>query len=166
MTITVDFGRNERGLDGFDPDAEIDGLDFALRHPSHARSEYVWNVLLAPNRRLVAGVVERSVLQSFSDSSREPGQVGDRRGRGREAWLPGRDGTFRRPAELSLDDLPPHLYPGTRGWPRPWACSGPWWARPPASRDAPEVLWGLSAHPDLVALIERELANRAAARGE
>ena len=24
-----------------------------------------------------------------------------------------------------------------------------------------EVLWGLSEHPDLVALIERELANRA-----
>ena len=25
----------------------------------------------------------------------------------------------------------------------------------------PDVLWGLSAHPDLVALIQRELANRA-----
>ena len=55
VMITVEFGRNERGLDGFDPDAQIDGLDFALSHPSHARSEYVWNVLLAPNRRLVAG---------------------------------------------------------------------------------------------------------------
>ena len=27
---------------------------------------------------------------------------------------------------------------------------------------APEILWGLSAHPDLVALIERELAARSA----
>ena len=71
VSITVDFGRNERGLDGFDPAAEIDGLDFALAHPGHARSEYVWNVLLAPNRRLVAGVVERSVLTSFSDSTLE-----------------------------------------------------------------------------------------------
>ena len=71
VMIAVDFGRNERGLDGFDPGAEVDGLDFALAHPSHARSEYVWNVLLAPNRRLVAGVVERSVLTSFSDSSLE-----------------------------------------------------------------------------------------------
>jgi len=25
---------------------------------------------------------------------------------------------------------------------------------------APEVLWGLSAHPDLVAMVERELASR------
>src|SRR5437773_2371365 len=71
VLVTIDFGRNERGIDGFDPAAEIDGLDFALGHPSHARSEYAWNVLLAPNRRLVAGVVERSVLPSFSDVSQK-----------------------------------------------------------------------------------------------
>jgi hypothetical protein len=29
----------------------------------------------------------------------------------------------------------------------------------------PEVLWGLSAHPDLVALVERELALRQAGPG-
>ena len=107
VVITVEFGRNERGLDGFDPGAEIDGLEFALRHPSHARSEYVWNVLLAPNRRLVAGVVERSALASFSDSSLENVRSAIAAAAEREAWLPGRDGTFRRPAELSLDDLPP-----------------------------------------------------------
>jgi len=32
VLVTIEFGRNERGLDGFDPAAEIDGLDFALRH--------------------------------------------------------------------------------------------------------------------------------------
>ncbi|HLM89003.1 MAG TPA: hypothetical protein VK284_08245, partial [Streptosporangiaceae bacterium] len=107
VTITVDFGRNERGLDGFDPGAEVDGLDFALAHPSHARSEYVWNALLAPNRRLVAGVIERSVLVSFSDSSLEEARSGIGEAAAREAWLPGRDGAFHRPGELSLDDLPP-----------------------------------------------------------
>jgi hypothetical protein len=30
---------------------------------------------------------------------------------------------------------------------------------------APEILWALSAHPDLVALIERELAARARPSG-
>ena len=98
VTISIDFGRNERGLDGFDPDAEADGLDFALAHPSHARSEYVWNVLLAPNRRLVAGVVERSVLTSFSDSSLEESRSRMGEAAAREAWLPGRDGAFRGPA--------------------------------------------------------------------
>src|SRR5579862_6333877 len=107
VIIALDFGRNERGLDGFDPDAEIDGLEFALEHPGHARSEYAWNVLLAPNRRLVSGVVERSVLVSFSDSSLEETGSAIAETAEREAWLPGRDGSFRRPGELSLDDLPP-----------------------------------------------------------
>ncbi len=163
VMITVDFGRNERGLDGFDPDAEIDGLDFALRHPSYARSEYVWNVLLAPNRRLVAGVVESSVLQSFSDSSQETIRSAIAVTAEREAWLPGRDETFRRPAELSLDDLPP-TYTRDDGLAQALHMLQPVVAE--AARQlgiAPETLWALSARPDLVALIERELATRAAA---
>ena len=164
VTITVDFGRNERGLGGFDPDAEIDGLDFALRHPGHARSEYVWNVLLAPNRRLVAGVVERSVLASFSESSQENVRSAIAAVAEREAWLPGQDKTFRRPAELSLDDLPP-TYTRDEGLAQALGMLQPVVAQ--AARRlgiAPEVLWGLSVHPDLVAMVERELAARTADR--
>jgi hypothetical protein len=165
VIITVDFGRNERGLDGFDPDAQIDGLDFALRHPSHGRSEYVWNVLLAPNRRLVAGVVERSVLQSYTDSCRENAESAIAVAAEREAWLPGRDGSFGRPAELSLDDLPP-AYTRDEGLAKALHMLQPVVAQ--AARQlgiTPEVLWGLSAHPDLVALVERELALRQAGPG-
>ena len=161
VPIAVEFGRNERGLGGFDPDAEIDGLDFALRHPSHARSEYVWNVLLAPNRRLVAGVVERSVLASFGDSSQENARSPIAAVAEREAWLPGRDGTFLRPGELSLDDLPP-TYAREEGLAHALNMLQPVVGE--AARQLgipPEVLWGLSAHPDLVATIERELARRA-----
>jgi hypothetical protein len=163
VVITVEFGRNERGLDGFDPGAEIDGLEFALRHPSHARSEYVWNVLLAPNRRLVAGVVERSVLASFSDAGQENVSSAIAAAAEREAWLPGRDGTFRRPAELSLDDLPV-MYARDEGLAQALNMLRPVIAEAARRLGIPsEVLWGLSAHPDLIAMIERELATRAAA---
>jgi hypothetical protein len=157
VVTVVEFGRNERGLDGFDPEASIDGLEFALRHPSHVRSEYVWNMLLAPNRRLVAGAVERSVLPSFSDSSRERresliGSLAEG-----EAWLPGRDGAFRRPAELSLDDLPP-TYAPDEGLAEALHMLQPVVGEAARRLGIPvEVLWGLSARPDLVALIEREL---------
>ena len=159
VTIAVEFGRNERGLDGFDPEADIDGLDFALRHPSHARTEYVWNVLLTPNRRLVTGVVERSVLQSFSDSSREPASSAIGLAAGREAWLPGRDGTFRRQAELSLDDLPP-TYTRDEGLAHALGMIQPVVAEAARQLGLPAaLLWGLSARPDLVALVERELGQ-------
>ena len=160
VVITVEFGRNERGLDGFDPGAQIDGLDFALEHPDHARSEYVWNVLLAPNRRLVAGVVERSVLPSFSDTSQDSVGSAIAVAAGREAWLPGRDGTFRRPTELSLDDLPP-AYARDEALARALGMLQPVVGLAARRLGVPaEVLWGLSADPDLVAMVERELATR------
>ena len=93
VVIVDEFGEHERGIDGFDPDADFDGLDFALRHPNHARSEYVWNALLAPTRQLVAGVVEKSSRQEFLDARREDvtstiGTVATT-----AAWLPGPGGS-------------------------------------------------------------------------
>jgi hypothetical protein len=160
VTVAIDFGRNERGLDGFDPAAELDGLEFALRHPSHALAEYVWNTLLSPNRQLIAGVVEQSVLMSFADATRETVRSAIGAAAEEAAWLPHPDGTFRRPAEISLDDLPPTF---TRDEQLAQALGMP---QPVVSLAArrlgvpPAVLWGLSAHPDLVALVERELEAR------
>ena len=163
VVVADEFARHERGLEGFDPRAEIEGLDFALRHPDQARSEYVWNVLLAPNRHLVAGVVEKSVRQGFMDASREHIRSVIGRAATDAAWLPGPDGSFRRPAELSLDDLPP-TYKRDEALAKALSMIQSVVAE--ASRQLgipPEVLLGLSAHPDLVAAIELELRNRATA---
>jgi hypothetical protein len=163
VVIADEFARHERGIEGFDPGAEIDGLDVALRHPGHARSEYVWNVLLVPNRHLVAGVVEKSVREQFRDSSRENTRSAIGTAATGAAWLPGPDGGFHRPAELSLDDLPPTYQ---RDEMLAKALHMVQSAVAEASRQLgipPEVLLGLSANPDLVAALELELRNRAAA---
>jgi hypothetical protein len=166
VIIALDFGRNERGVDGFDPDAEIDGLEFALEHPGHARSEYVWNVLLAPNRRLVAGLVERAVLPTFGDSRVETVRSSIALAAERSAWLPGRDGLFHPPAELSLDDLPP-TYVRDEGLAQVLGMLQPVVAEAARRLGLPvDVLWGLSVHPDLVAIVEAELAARDAERPE
>jgi hypothetical protein len=158
VVITLEFGRNERGLGGFDPAAEIDGLAFALGHPGYARSEYVWNTLLAPNRRLVSGVVERSVLPSFADVTQEEARSALAETVEGAAWLPGRDGTFRRPAEVSVDDLP-STFARDEGLAQALGMLQPVVGLAARRLGVPaEVLWGLSDHPDLVALVERELA--------
>jgi hypothetical protein len=160
VPLIIDFGRNERGLDGFDPAAEIDGLDFALAHPGHARSEYVWNVLLAPNRRLVAGVVERSVLASFTGSSVANARSQIAEAAEAEAWLPGPDGTFRRPGELSLDDLPP-AYTRDESLAQALNMLQPVVAEAARQLGVPAaLLWALSERPDLVAMIEHELGGQ------
>jgi hypothetical protein len=160
VTLVTDFGRNERGLDGFDPAAELDGLEFALAHPGHALAEYVWNRLLSPHRQLISGVVERSVLMSFADAARDTVTSAIGQAAEAAAWLPHPDGTFRRPAEVSLDDLPPTFardegLAGALGMPQPVVSLAARRLGVPT-----DVLWGLAAHPDLVELIERELRAR------
>jgi hypothetical protein len=157
VVIADDFASHERGLDGFDPGAAIDGLDFALTHSSHARSEYIWNHVLLPNRHLVAGVVETSVRESFADATRETVRSAIAAAAQQAAWLPAPDGTFRRPAELSVEDLPP-------GYIRDTALAQSLdMAQPVIAQAARQLgipaslLWSLAARPDLVALLQREV---------
>jgi hypothetical protein len=160
VVVASEFARHERGLGGFDPEAQFDGLEFALRHPGHPRSEYVWNVLLVPRRELIAGVVEKASRQEYQDARREhvlsvTGALATT-----TEWLPGPDGTFRRPAELQVDDLPPG-YKRDEGLA---AALGMGQAVvEEASRQlgiAPDVLRGLSQHPDLIAMVQQELNHR------
>jgi hypothetical protein len=165
VVITEEFARHERGLHGFDPDAAIEGLEFALSHPGHSRSEYIWNLLLAPSSHLLAGVVESSVRLEFAAASRAEMKSAAGAAAAAAAWLPGPDGTFHRPAELELDDLPPEFrrddaLAAALGMIQPVVAE--------ASRQLglpPGLLRGLSAHPDLVAMVERELKARAASGG-
>ncbi len=160
VVTAAEFARHERGLDGFDPGAQFDGLDFALAHPDHARSEYIWNALLVPGRKLVAGVVEKATRQGYQDGRREHVLSVAGTAATAAAWLPGPDGTFRRPDELQVDELPP-TYIRDEGLARALGMGQA--AVEEASRQLgipPAVLRGLSERPDLVAMIERELENR------
>jgi len=163
VVIADEFARHERGVAGFDPSANLDGLEYALSHPNSARSEYVWNTLLVPNRHLVAGVVEKSPRQEFADARRENalspiGEVATA-----TAWLPAADGTFRRPADLDIADLP-------QSYQRDDVLALALKMIRPVVEEAsrqlgfpPDFLRRLSMHPDLVATIEQELTARASA---
>jgi hypothetical protein len=160
VLIADEFARHERGLAEFDPAARIDGLEHALRNPNHARSEFVWNSLLVPSRHLIAGVVEKSHRLEYADAQREHllspiGEIARD-----AAWLPAGDGTFRRPAELDLADLPP-------SWARDADLAEALAMTRPVLEEASrqlglpaDFLRRLSRHPDLVASIEQELKAR------
>ena len=160
VLVADEFARHERGLEGFDPAAEVDGLEFALSHPGHGRSEYIWNVLLVPHSHLVAGVVETSHRESFVDAERSEAMSAIGIVAAREAWLPGPDGVLCRPAEVRLDQLP-------AGFAQDETLARSLGMAQSVVEEAarqlglsPELLRGLSENPDLVALVERELNGR------
>jgi hypothetical protein len=160
VVIADEFARHERGVGGFDPEASVDGLAFALDHPSFAKSEFVWNSLLVPNRHLIAGVVESSPRLGFTDAQRESrlSQIGELAAAA--AWLPAPDGTFLRPADIDVAELPESftrddLLAEALGMAKPVIDE--------ANRQLgfpPGFLRRLGQHPDLVAAIERELNER------
>ena len=117
VLVAVDFARNERGLDGFDPEATIEGLDYALNHPSHRRAEYVWNELLVPNRNLLAGTVERSARLGFAGAVRKPAPPSARRRRTRPGCR-ARTAPSAAPASFSSTTSRPASSATTRSPPR------------------------------------------------
>ena len=100
-------GWHKRGINGFDPDIEVDGLENSIEHSSVEKSVFIWNEIAAPHSDCICGVVESSSRQTYEDS-RKNERVSENFGRLLidNAWLPNSDGHMHKPNELTLDDLP------------------------------------------------------------
>jgi len=98
-------GFHQRGLDGFDPEWEIDGLAFAINHITFERARFIWEKLLRPYSHLIYGIKETCTRRDFSNprSIFEESTVGSIVRHSR--WLPNKSGEYQLPAELSLEDL-------------------------------------------------------------
>lgn len=107
VVIAKDWGRHRRGLDGFDPDWGIDGLEYALNHITLERAIFIWNELLAGHAERVQGWVETATRQSYENADLEELRSVAGEMLMEYAWLPTRDGDFHLAADLTLDDLPP-----------------------------------------------------------
>lgn len=105
-----DGGHHRRGLEGFDPDIYVDGLDNALRTPSVEKSQIIWNEIATNYRQCIKGIVLISSRQDFSLDAK----VRERKKKTSSfgallmsrVWLPDSDGHLHKPSELTLDDLP------------------------------------------------------------
>ena len=97
---------HKRGLNGFDPDIKVDGLENAILNISIEKSEFIWNSIAITHSACIRGVVESSGRKTYENSTQKK-QISDF---GRllieSAWLPDTDGNFHRPGDLGLDDLP------------------------------------------------------------
>jgi hypothetical protein len=153
------FGWHARGLDRFDPNADVDGLGFAVQNPPLERSLFIWNELLLPNVHLIAGLVEYSKRQEYVDSwqSHLISPLGNSVISGE--WIYDRSGGCHVPsADLSLDDLD-ESYQRDDSLARALGLVTP--AVDEASRELgvpATVLRALSRDPSLVAMIEERLA--------
>lgn len=60
------WGWHERGIDLFDPEAEMDGLNYAIKHLTKERSSIIWKTLLRDdNYKRIAGNVQKCRYKGF-----------------------------------------------------------------------------------------------------
>ena len=107
VPIVSQRGRHERGLDGFDPCIQVDGLEHALNTPTPEKSVFIWNYIVLPYADCIEGRVEESTTQNYGDSSFENVLsyfFGDLLVN--NAWLPDSGGNMQKPSDITLDELP------------------------------------------------------------
>jgi len=94
-----------RGVQGFDPDLDVDGLRHGLAFPNTERSRHIWNRIALPRVQKVRGTVEEATRADFKNATAksQTSKMGDTLMN--SAWLP-LGSQFVKPAGLRLEDLP------------------------------------------------------------
>jgi len=105
-TVTIyDFhSLHRRALYEFDPDCEIEGLQYALEHINLERAKIIWNILKEHYKRIL-GVVEWSSRQDYSNSTKE--EMFSEMGKllNTHKWLLDKEGIFHKPSEILFSEL-------------------------------------------------------------
>ncbi len=108
-TLSSFHGWHKRGLDGFDPDTMIDGLEHALRHITFEKAAYIWNYLLPPLVRFLHGRYQTASHQNYDNASTHEEDSTLCKMLKAHAWLPVCEGEFKRPKGCTAADLASEL---------------------------------------------------------
>ncbi len=102
-------GYHVRGINNFDPDIDIEGLDFSLDEPTPEKSEFIWNTIAVKHSDCIRGFVETFSRQTYehkylTGKEEKISKFGELLIN--TAWLPAPDGSLKKPCDLAVDDLP------------------------------------------------------------
>jgi len=94
------------GLDQFDPECRIEGLEHALQNITFEKSKILWNVAKAC-RKNICSETEFHAAKSHDDSIKNPQYSEMGKLLTENLWLPkSKDSEFYRPSQLMLKELP------------------------------------------------------------
>jgi len=107
VIVSKSHGFHKRGLNGFDPDIKVDGLENAILNISIEKSEFIWNNIAIPHSACIRGVVESFTNKLAPENATKKNHISNFGHLLIEnEWVPDIGGNFHRPGNLGLDDLP------------------------------------------------------------
>jgi hypothetical protein len=105
VTIVNFYGWHIRGLDEFDPDCEIDGLETALNNITVDKANIIWNILKNHYKK-IHGTVEKSTHREYLGSTKEKKYSKMGALLHDSEWLPDNNLVFHKPSDITLASLP------------------------------------------------------------
>ena len=105
VTLVSYHGWHKRGLRGFDPDTEIEGLEQALSTITLEKAAYIWNELLPPLVRFLHGEYEEATRKNYSNAVKHEVDSDLCKLLKAKAWIPVGDEEFSRPEECTVADM-------------------------------------------------------------
>ncbi|QGQ21945.1 hypothetical protein F1728_04230 [Gimesia benthica] len=105
IDLVVERGSHRRGLKCFDPDAEVFGLEHALKNITPGLSVYIWNEIACKYSKFIRGQIETATRQDFSNAETEDlvskfGKLLDS-----TKWIKTKT-EWKVPSECRIDELP------------------------------------------------------------
>ena len=79
VVIESSHGSHKRGLNGFDPDIEVDGLECAISAPTLEKGAFVWNKIAVPIQTVFAGLWSHQqgrLIKTAVKKNKHPGLAG------------------------------------------------------------------------------------------
>jgi len=106
VIIFNNWGDHRRGLDGFDPDCEVEGLEHALQNITTEKSRILWH-MAKKYCKSIYGELESSTKQNYEGSTKwlQFSKMGKLLAE--HSWLPVQaSSSFYKPSEIMLSELP------------------------------------------------------------
>jgi hypothetical protein len=99
-------GWHERGLNGFDKDIIVDGIEEALSNVNFENSKFIWNKIAPKQSNCIYGIIESATRQDYSNSTKKS-QYSEYFGKilKERKWLLSNNGEFVRPSEITINEL-------------------------------------------------------------
>lgn len=99
-------GMHERGIDGFDKNIFVDGLEEALTRSDFGTSKFIWNKIALHYKECIFGTIQKATKQDYSNAQYEK-LFSEKFGKllNESKWLFANNGKFVSPNEITINEL-------------------------------------------------------------
>lgn len=105
VVLNSQWGYHRKGLQCFDPDTTVDGLEHALTTITVEKAIFIWNEILPPVTPFIHGRVLTATRQDYTNATTSECDSTMGTHLKQKPWVPTREGEFRLPHKITVAEM-------------------------------------------------------------